>query len=139
MNQCQEALRISTSEYDPRTKLRKGFQTSMKIVHGKLGEALEKVLKIDDKTEQTITEIAEQAAEMWVGFGTQRCRLLVVMQDLKMIEETRKEPGEQQRSVELITQPGLRRIGDAEGESLDIEEMVAGCNGEMRKILYNCQ
>ena len=138
MRQCQEALRIPTSEYDPRTKLREGFQSSMKIIREKLGEALEMVSKIDEKTEQTIKEIAEKAAEMWVAFGTQRCRLLVVIQDLKTTEEVKKGPGKQGRSVELITQPELRRIGDAEGQSLDKEQTVSGCEGEI-KILYSRQ
>jgi hypothetical protein len=138
MRQCQEALRIPTSEYDPRTKLWKGFRSSMKIIREKLGEQLEMVSKIDEKTEQAIEEIGEKAAKMWVAFGTQRCRLLVVIQDLNSTEEVKSGPGKHGKSVELITQPELRRIGDAEGQALDKEQTVAGCEGEI-KILYSRQ
>ncbi|ERF69672.1 hypothetical protein EPUS_03664 [Endocarpon pusillum Z07020] len=139
MSQGQEALRNLTSEYDPRTKLREGFQSSMMIIRERLGEAFMMVSKIDEKTEQDIKKIAEKAANMWVVFGTQRCRLLVAMKDLKTIEEVKEGPGKQDKSVELITRPGLRRIGDAEGKSWDKEQTVAGCEGEIRKILYSCQ
>lgn len=138
MRQCQEVLRISTSEYDPRTRLRKGFQSSMKIIREKLGEQLEMVSKIDERTEKATEEIREEAAKMWVAFGTQRCRLLVVIQDLKTTEEVKSGPGKQGNSVELITQPELRRVGDAEGQALDKEQTVTGCEGEI-KILYSRQ
>jgi hypothetical protein len=74
---------------------------------------------------------------MWIMFGTQRCRLSVVIQDLWTTEEVKPGPGIQDRSVELVMQPELRRIGDAEGRSWDKEQTVAGCEGEIKKILYS--
>lgn len=136
MKQSQEALKIDTSEYDPRIKLRKGFQSSMKTICEKLGGMLEMVSKIDEKTEQTMEEIAEKAAKMCVAFGTQRCRIFVVIKDLKTTDEVKEGPDRQDKLVELLMQPELRRIGDADGQSLDKEQTVAGCEGEIKKILY---
>lgn len=136
MKPSQEALKIHTSEIDPRTKLRKGFQSSMKIICEKLGGMLRMVSEIDKKTEQTMEEIAERAAKMCVAFGTQRCRIFVVIKDLKTAEEVKEGLDRQNKHVELLTQPELRRIGDADGQSLDKEQTVAGCEGEIKKFLY---
>lgn len=136
MRQGQEALKIDTSEYDPRNKLRKGFQSSMKIICEKLSGKFEMVSKIDEKTEQTMEEIAEKAAKICVAFGTQRCRIFVVTKDLKTTDEVKEGPDRQGKLVELLTQPELRRIGDGDGQSLDKEQTVAGCEGEIKKILY---
>jgi hypothetical protein len=137
MKQCQEALGISTSEYDPRTKVQNGFQSSVKLVRENLREALEMVSDVDANTDRAIAEITDKAAKMWIMFGTQRCRLSVVIQDLWTTEEVKPGPGIQDRSVELVMQPELRRIGDAEGRSWDKEQTVAGCEGEIKKILYS--
>lgn len=136
MKQGQEALKIETSEFDPRTKLRKGVHSSIKIICEQLGEELELVSKIDERIGQTMKELAEKAARICVAFGTQRCRIFVVMKDLKTIEEVKEGPDRQGGLVELLTQPELRRIGDAEGQSLDKKHTVAGCEGEMKKFLY---
>ena len=137
MRRGQEALKIETSEYDPRTKLRKGFQSSMETISERLSEVLKMVSKVDEKTKQTIKEIANEAANTCVAFGTQRCRIFVVMKDLKIVEEFKEGPEREDNFVDLLTQPELRRIGDADGQALDKEPTgVAGCEGEIRRFCY---
>lgn len=136
MRQGQEALKIDTSEYDPRAKLRRGFQSSIRIICEELGGHFGNVSKVDEKTEQTIKEIAQKAARMCIAFGTQRCRIFMVIKDLKTTEEVKEGADRQDEQVELLTQPELRRIGDADGQSLDKEQTVAGCEGEIKRFLY---
>lgn len=136
MRQSQEALKLDTSEYDPRTKLRKGFQSAIETICAKLHDIFDMVLQIDEKTEQAMEDMVKSAARLCVAFGTQRCRIFLVMKDLKTLEEIKEGSKRQNQPVELLTQPELRRIGDADGQSLDKEQTVAGCEGEMVKFFY---
>jgi hypothetical protein len=85
---------------------------------------------------QTIKAIATNVSEAWVLFGTQRCRLFFVFEDLKVTVEPRESDASSGQSMELLVKPDLRRIGDADGESLDKELLVSGCNGEIRMFEY---
>lgn len=137
MRQGQEALKGEISEYDPRTKLRKGYQSSIEIIFKRLSGVLRMVSKVDEKTERTISGIADMAAKTCVAFGTQRCRIFVVIKDLKTVEEFKEGPNREDKFVELLTQPELRRSGDADGQSLDKEPtVIAGCEGEIKRFRY---
>lgn len=137
MRQGQEALKVETSEYDPRTKLRKGFQSSLETIFERLSGVLKMVSEVDEKTKVTIKDVANEAANTCVAFGTQRCRIVVAFKDLKTVEEFKEGPEREDQFVDLLTQPELRRIGDADGESLDKEPtVVAGCEGEIKRFCY---
>lgn len=137
MRQAAEGLKVETSEYDPRTKLRKGFQSSTETIFERLSGVLKMVSEVDQETKKTMKEIANNAAKMCVAFGTQRCRIFVVMKGLKTVEEFKEDSKREGKFVDLLTQPELRRIGDAEGQSLDKEfTVVAGCEGEIKRFCY---
>lgn len=132
----QDALRVRTSEYDPRTKLRRAYQENVQLVQGIIAEKLSLVADLDEKDMQTIKTIATNVSEAWVLFGTQRCRLFFVFENLKVTVEPQESDASSGQSLELLVKPGLRRIGDADGESLDKELLVSGCDGEIRMFEY---
>jgi hypothetical protein len=132
----QDALKVQTSEYDPRTKLRIAYQENVQLVQKSIAEKLSLVADLDEKAMQTIKTIATNVSEAWVLFGTQRCRLFFVFEDLKVTVEPRESHASSGQSMELLVKPDLRRIGDADGESLDKELLVSGCNGEIRMFEY---
>jgi hypothetical protein len=94
------------------------------------------VTEVDEKLEETVAELSKKAAEMWVLFGAQRCRLLVVIQDLNTEEECKDDSTGHDKSVELLIQPELKRIGDSDGENLDRQQTIGGCEGQIKRILY---
>jgi len=136
LRQCQEALEKPISDYDARQKLRTGFEQSVTRVREELSEEIGKVAKIDDATARSIQSIAEKASKMWVVFGAQRCRLTIAIQGLRTTVESRKAVPGGDRCVELLARPELKRRGDAEGELYEGVTTVAGCEGEVIKILY---
>lgn len=137
MRHAEEGLAVETSVYDPRTKLRKGFQSSMATIFERLSAVLNMVSEVDQKTKQAMKEIANHAGNMCVAFGTQRCRIYVVMKNLKTVKEFKENSKREDMFVDLLTQPELRRIGDADGQSLDKEfTVVAGCEGEIKRFCY---
>ncbi len=85
----------------------------------------------------SIRGLIEKAAKMWILFGTQRCRIMIVMHDLKTETESKVKKSSQTSAVELIIRPELRRIGDSDGGSLEKEQTVAGCEGEAKKIMHS--
>jgi len=133
----QDALQVQTSEYDPRTKLRKAYQENVQLVQKSLAEELARVADLDEKAMQTIKTIATNVSEAWVLFGTQRCRLFFLFEKLKVTVEPRESDASSgQPPVELLVKPELRRLGNADGESLDKEKSVSGCDGEIRMFEY---
>ncbi|KAF2117306.1 hypothetical protein BDV96DRAFT_23889 [Lophiotrema nucula] len=134
---CEEALRIGTSEHDHRTKLRRGFDESLDLVQQKLLETFQMVANLDERRKQSLYELAERAAKMWVLFGTQRCRLLVAMHNLPTSLESSESHGDEDQSIDFVLRPEVRRIGDVDGEALDKELIVSGCEGEAIRVMYS--
>ena len=83
---------------------------------------------------QAAEGIIIKAAKMWLEFGIQRCRILVIVQgsNLKsakeMIQRARGAP------LELVVVPKLKRFGNSKGQDIQIEEIVASCDGEMVQV-----
>lgn len=78
--------------------------------------------------------IVMKAVNMWLEFGMQRCRILVVMQGPKLRsigEKIRTAHGE---TLELIVRPELKRFGNSKGQDVHIEETVEDCVGEIAKV-----
>ncbi|KAH7073281.1 hypothetical protein FB567DRAFT_611511 [Paraphoma chrysanthemicola] len=136
MRKCQEALEQPISEYDSREKLVNGYKESLSRVQKDITQNLELVSSLDEVSSRSIDRLIEKASKMWVAFGAQRCRLMVVMTGLKSTIETSRHETSSERSVELILSPGLSRIGDAEGELFEGETIITGCAGESVKITY---
>jgi hypothetical protein len=135
MKGCQEAMRISPSKYDPRIKIRNGYQTSMDHIAMNLSEAFEMITTITDEQSQGIRALSEKAAKLWISFGTQRCRLFFVLQSKKDAIETGSDD-RCEAVVEFVIRPELKRVGDSDGISFVKMQTVAGCEGETKKIRY---
>ena len=130
MQSCQDALRIATSEYDPRTKLRSGLRETLLLAKSKLIEIFEMVTTLNQTQRQALYHFAERAARMWILFGVQRCRLLLIMHNLSVSSNSRRPSEIQELSIEFVLRPEIRRIGDTDGDILDKEHVVKGCEGE---------
>ena len=136
MRACQETLATPTSAYDSRTKLREEYKKSLSTIQEKIELDFKMVSDLDEAATTSIRLLIEKVAKAWIAFGTQRCRIVVVMQGLKTETESKGQTGEKPNSIELIIRPELRRIGDSDGGSLEKEQVIAGCEGEATRILY---
>jgi hypothetical protein len=124
------------SEYSKRQKLRQGYEQSLEHIQKELSHALEHVSALDVTALKSIRNISEKASRLWVTLGAQRCRLLIAIHGLNTTTESLKPRPSEDHFVELVVRPELRRIGDSAGELFDSMTVVAGCEGEIIKILY---
>jgi len=91
---------------------------------------LGRVASVTDSDRQRFSDLVTRAAKLWLEVGQQRYRLFVLMSD---------SDGEPSRSGQvvvdkdgtqkLVVVPELRRIGNAQGERLEKDELVADCKG----------
>jgi hypothetical protein len=71
---------------------------------------------------------------LWLLFGSQRCRLLIVLPLSRPTAATRSR---KTSNFELVLKPAVRRFGDAKGELLDHSEIVRNCEMETRPFTVN--
>lgn len=95
-----------------------------------MSEAIGKVSDVDNNTVRALEDVAKKAAKIWLEFGAQRCRILVVIP----LSNLKLPPSDKIRKVregflELVVVPELRRLGNSKGQGLDKDEIVAGCEG----------
>jgi hypothetical protein len=119
-----------TSEYDPRYKLKKGFESSIDKIQRDLSETIGKVSDVDKDTVRTLEDLARKAAKMWLEFNTQRCRILVDMSgsSLKLPSSDRIRKL-RESSLKMVVVPPLKRYGNSKGQDLHKEEKIVGCEG----------
>ena len=115
MKGCQETLRMSTSEYDPRIQIRNGFQKTLDNIANHLTETFEMITTITDEHNQSVRTLSEKAAKLWMLFGTQRCRLFFVLQSKDDLVGS--DISADDRVVHFIIRPDLKRAGDADGNA----------------------
>jgi hypothetical protein len=132
--ECRAALEKAASELDPRARVRKGFKSSLDALKQELTSTLGEVSNLDKSSVQAAEGIVKKAAKMWLEFGMQRCRILVIVQgsNLKSAEEMIQRARE--ATLKLVVVPKLKRFGNSKGQDVHIEETVGGCDGEMVEV-----
>jgi hypothetical protein len=113
------------SSVDERYALKKGYETTLQLLREGLEKAVAEVTTPDTAIEEAIDDVVRKSTEMWMAFGTQRCRLMVVM-PMEEDEKSLVAKLKQGKTVELITKPELRRIGTSNGSnfSADTEKAI---------------
>lgn len=136
IRECRAALRQPVpSQWDPRAKLKKGFQTTIEDLKREMTSTIGELVTLDKNSIQSLEKIAMRAARTWLEFGLQRCRIMVVVQgsNLSMAEE--KVQKAQQDGLELVIVPELKRFGTSNGENLNTVETIGERGGEMVKVV----
>lgn len=116
---------------DPFFNVKQGYESSVKDTAKELFREVTRVSSVADDDEQRMSELVKTAAKLWLEVGQQRCRMFLLM------SKSTKEPlrsGEdaldRDRHQELVIVPELRRIGNAQGERLEKNELVLDCQGK---------
>jgi hypothetical protein len=135
IKECRAALRQPVpSEWDPRAKLKKGFKTSIDALRKELTLTISESVNLDTSSVQAIERMTLKAASMWLEFGMQRCRILVLVQgsNLKSLEEKIKRA--QEHTLKLVLVPELKKFGNSNGHDLDVEETGGDWDGKLVEL-----
>ncbi|CZR64188.1 uncharacterized protein PAC_14085 [Phialocephala subalpina] len=132
VKECRSALRKPASQWDPRAKLKKDFADALEKLKTELAETLSEVTDKSDK--QAVKEVTMKATNMWLEFGMQRFRLLVVVQDSKFESIEDRVRRSQEDVLELVLVPGLKSFGNSKGQDLQAEETIGDFRGDVIKI-----
>jgi hypothetical protein len=125
IEKCLDALERGDAD------LRQAYESSLSNTVNELSRVVGSVSSLDSHTLKDINTFTRKAARLWLEMGTQRCRLRVVIPDSvrSAVQDTRRL-----KTAELVLMPGMLRIGNNEGASLDREEVVSGLKGEYRSF-----
>ena len=129
--ECRASLKAPVpSDHDNRSKVRKGFISSLDRLREELRSTLGELVSLDKESSQILDKMTKKAANVWLEFAMQRCRILIVIPGSRLESAREKVQKAQGGTLELVVAPCLRRFGNSKGLDLAIEETVAGCKGE---------
>jgi hypothetical protein len=126
-----EALSEPQQEWQSGQSLKQQYELSLKEAANEMLQHLENVVPVKENYQQRMNDLVEAAAKLWLEAGQQRCRVFLLMS-----EEGKGPPPSipsaeaRGRVHDIIVTPGVRRMGNSQGERLDKEEVVQGCEGE---------
>jgi hypothetical protein len=89
---------------------------------------------LEESNIQVMEKLIRKAANTWLEFGMQRCRIVVAMEgsNLKLMEE--KVQRVKDGALRLVVVPELKRIGNSKGQDLNVEETIRGYEGEIVEV-----
>jgi len=133
INDCLKTINQLGSE--PNYKLKRSYEQCLNDTTEDISHELERVASMDND-KQTITDIVRKAAQLWLEVGQQRYRIFLLMSK----SGTKPSRSGQafvdiHREQELVVGPEVRRIGNAQGERLEKDELVPDCKGNFI-VLY---
>ena len=136
IRECRAALRQPVpSQWDPRAKLKKGFQTTIEDLKKEMTSTLGELVTLDEDSIQSLEKMAMRAARTWLEFALQYCRIVVVVQGSNLSTTEEKVQKAQQDGLELVMVPELKRFGTSKGENLNTMETIGERNGETVKVV----
>ena len=115
---------------DANYNVKRGYESSLTETTDDILKELGRVASITDIDKQNFNNLVRRAARFWLEVGQQRYRVFLLMSD-SGTEPSRS--GEiavgKDGTQKLIVVPELRRIGSAQGDRLENDELVADCKG----------
>ncbi|KAH7342510.1 hypothetical protein BKA65DRAFT_504248 [Rhexocercosporidium sp. MPI-PUGE-AT-0058] len=138
MKKCVEATSQASGGVDPKNALKRDYERSVTETVQELFEELGKVSAVSSSEKQRMGDLVRKAAKLWMEIGQQRYRMFVLMSDTD-IEPTRSrfEAVNRDGKLGLVVIPELRRMGNAQGEKLDKNELIMDCKGKFSVFSTN--
>jgi hypothetical protein len=131
INDCLKAINQLGSE--PNHKLKQSYEQCLKDTTEDLSHELERVASMDVNDKQRMMDLVKKAAKLWLEVGQQRYRIFLLM------SKSGTKPSQSGQAFvdtqELVVGPEVRRIGNAQGERLEKDELVSECKGKF-SVLY---
>jgi hypothetical protein len=112
--------------------IKQDYELSLENATGEITRELANVATANDSENQRrIGILVKNAAKLWLEVGQQRYRVFLLMSDSgRYPARSRSKYLESDGTLGLIVVPGLRRLGNVQGERLDKDEMVLDCKGD---------
>lgn len=127
VKECLAALKMRVaSELDYRVKFKKSFKVSLEKLRKNIGQRIGELAEYDEDSVEAMDQLTVDAVNMWLEFGEQRCRILVV----ENLPNRAEADDSATKAVDLLVRPQLKRHGKSNGQDLDIEVVIKGCEGE---------
>jgi hypothetical protein len=88
---------------------------------------LERYTDLDDDTQEAIEDISLRAARLWIDFGTQRCRFVVIMVGslLTTSSERVQLAIDPEMKLNLNLKPELWQHGEGPGHTLEKKQRIS--------------
>jgi hypothetical protein len=109
--------------------LKKGIKEAISESAQEIISLLSKLTVDPSVKPERIEDIATRAVKFWLECGSHWARIQVLMSDSTTQEPRRKVSGSE-KSKKLVISPTVRRIGNAMGGDLTVQETVSGCDGK---------
>ena len=125
VKECLDALKKPDSETKRRWK--RSYDQSVNTTADEIYNAVNAIAATSESDVQLVQDLVKLAAKFWLDAASQRCRILLYFPPLGA-----NVLGSRQAltSIDLVVQPEVRRRGNAQGQRLDREQVVKGCEGE---------
>jgi len=131
INDCLKAINQLGSE--PNHKLKRSYEQCLKDTTEDLSHELERVASMDVNDKQRMMDLVRKAAQLWLEVGQQRYRIFLLMSN--PVTKPSRSGQAFVDTQELVVGPEVRRIGNAQGERLEKDELVSECKGKF-SVLY---
>jgi len=131
MKTCVEATSQPLMEWEPKYNVKQGYELTLKKATEEISQELGKVAPVSGSEKQRMSDLVKKAAKLWLEVGQQRYRMFLLMSD-SGDEPARSRPAALDRdgTLGLVVVPELRRMGNAQGERLEKDELVMDCKGK---------
>ncbi len=143
MTKCVRAVSQPLKDWEPNSwdfKIRQGYETTLEKAKDSILQELENVAPREEADSQKLTELVKKVADLWLEVGQQKYSMFLLMSASAEDAMTSKpEALEANRTLELVVRPAIHRIGTAEGERLDKEELVKDCEGSFSTFQSTCE
>jgi hypothetical protein len=131
MEKCLEATSQPLMDWEDNYDVKQGYESSVKETTEDISRELARVASVSGNDMQRMSDLVKKASRLWLEVGQQRCRMFLLMSHLS------KEPSrsglaslDRNGTQELVVVPELRRMGNAQGERLEKDELVLDCKGK---------
>jgi hypothetical protein len=130
MRKRLEAINQPLLEYDPNYKVKRGYELSVKEATEDISQELGRVASVSDSDKHRMSDLVRKAAKLWLEVGRQRCRIFLIMSNsgARPLRSGAASIG-RDGAQEQVVRPELRRMGNAQGERLERDELVVDCKG----------
>ena len=130
MKKCLEATSQPLMDWEDNYDVKLGYESSVKETTEDMSRELARVAPMSGGDKQRMSDLVRKAARLWLEVGQQRCRMFLLMSHSSK-EPSRSGPAslDPDGTQELVVVPELRRMGNAQGERLEKDELVLDCKG----------
>jgi hypothetical protein len=131
VRQCQEILKQSPSRLsDDQARLKESYEKHLEQTKQKLSRALAEFSETGLGEMDELDSLVSAAAQMWLDFGTQRCRIYISMPGSNLRTQAERAEYARKGALMLTLAPMVERYGDSKGQDFSVVETLSDEDAE---------